>query len=196
MGTTDDRSKQDLLLLTEYEADLQLRVLGVTIDDMVEPILDLGCGEHATLVRHLREYQLDATGLDQFDHDEPFVRSGDWLDESLGAERWGTILSHMAWSNRFLQHHLDPSGHPERYAKRYMEILAALKRGGSFIYSPGLPFIERLLPREQYDIKLSELPELSGSSVEEDLRARYGTTVFYSSRVTKLGEDRNGHANP
>jgi hypothetical protein len=34
-----------------------------------------------------------------------------------------------------------------------MDILHSLRTGGSFIYSPGLPFIEQYLPVEQFSIE-------------------------------------------
>ena len=183
----DTKAKpSDALFLTEYSADLQLRVLGVCPDELQEPILDLGCGSGAALVRHLRDLGKGAIGLDRTDSTDDFVISADWLDHPLGSDAWGTILTHMAWSNRFLQHHVRADGHPERYARRYLEILEALKPGGSFLYSPGLPFIEIHLSRDLYDVRMSELPELSGSPFEKDLRARYGATVLYSARITRL----------
>ena len=174
------------LYLTEYDAELQLRVLGVDAGDLMEPILDLGCGKNATLVRYLRELGKDASGLDRLEYHDDCVIAADWLDYPLGSHVWGTIVSHMAWSNMFLHHHVRPDGHPERYARRYVEILGGLMTGGSFLYSPGLPFIEKHLSRDEYLVRTFEIPEISGAPVEADLRARYGATVLYSTRITKL----------
>ena len=174
------------LFLSEYEADLQLRVLGVGPGDLEEPILDLGCGRNATLVRQLIHLGKEAIGLERLGSKQSFVVSADWHEYPLGSETWGTIISHMAWSNRFLHHHIRADGQPERYARRYLEVLEALKKGGSFFYSPGLPFIEKHVSRERYSVRASELPEISGTTIEADLRARYGTTVCYSTKVTKL----------
>jgi hypothetical protein len=78
--------------------------------------------------------------------------SGDWLNFPIEPEKWGTVISHMAFSNHFLFHHFYRNGQPEAYARQYRNILNGLKPGGSFFYSPGLPFIEALLPRNEFTI--------------------------------------------
>jgi hypothetical protein len=111
----------------------------------------------------------------------PFLVQADWFECDLQADTWGTIISHMAFSNHFLFHHRYKHGHPEEYARQYMKLLAALKPGGAFYYSPGLPFIESFLPTSQYSITRLELnleqPDF-GSLLEED--------VWYVSKIIKL----------
>ena len=48
-----------------YSPELQLAVLGLSIDAMREPILDVGCGEEAALVRFLRNAKKRASGIDR-----------------------------------------------------------------------------------------------------------------------------------
>jgi SAM-dependent methyltransferase len=137
-------------------------VLGINPDSVTAPLLDLGCGEEAQLVHHLRRVGVAAFGLDAFAPEGvPFLVRGDWLTAPLERRRWGTVVSHMAFSLHFFHHHL--ADHPVRamYARRYMDILAALAPGGRFVYSPGLPFLEGLLPREQYRIRRRPVEGLS-----------------------------------
>lgn len=140
----------------EYDPEFQLALWGLTPEslrkELKEPVLDLGCGEQAFLVRYLRNAGLDAYGIDKFAAEDEFVTRGDWLDAPLQPKHWGTIISHMAFSNHFFHHHLRKDGHPERYARRFMEIMDALQPGGRFLYAPGLPFFEALLPKERVKV--------------------------------------------
>lgn len=137
----------------QYDPEFQLSLWDTKPAELQEPILDLGCGEDGYLVRYLRARGHEAWGLDRLGGQVPFVIQGDWLHVPLGRGQWGTIISHMAFSTHFLHHHVRKSGHPERYARRFMEILAALKPGGRFLYAPGLPFFETLLPRSGFVVK-------------------------------------------
>jgi hypothetical protein len=170
----------------EYSPELQLRVLHAEVDELLEPILDLGCGEHAALVRFLREHGKEAFGVDRAAPRRRFVFRADWLDWPLEPGRWGTVLSHQGLSTHFLHHHLRPDGEAERYARRYMDVLRSLRPGGSFRYAPGLPFIEALLPAAEFHVETFPVEELSGSEVDAALRAAVGTGVLYACRVTRF----------
>ena len=91
----------------------------------------------------------------------------------------------MAFSNHFLHHHLRRYGHPERYAQRYMHILAALKPGGSFCYTPGLPFIEDLLPSDRYRVERFSLPALATYPAADSLAAQSELDVLYACQITR-----------
>lgn len=142
----------------EYGPALQLEVLRVHPTDLLEPVLDLGCGERAGLVRALREMGVEAFGVDRFAPESRWTRRADWLGPPLQPRRWGTILSHMSFSNHFAHHHLRANGRFEAYAAKYAEALAALVPGGSFIYAPGLPFVEDVLPADMYEVRRFNLP--------------------------------------
>jgi hypothetical protein len=136
----------------EYPAPLQLEVLGIDRETLKEPILDIGCGKHGTLVAHLRQYGLDAFGIDRLVMPSDYLIETDWLEFQFVPSSWGTVISHMAFSNHFIFHHLYRNGTPEIYATKYMEILASLKRGGEMFYAPGLSFMEQLLPATDFAI--------------------------------------------
>ncbi len=127
-----------------YSPELQLRVLGLDPSALEEPILDVGCGADAALVRFLRSIGKDARGLDIDAPPDAGVR-GSWLAHDYGADRYGTIASHLGFSLHFMHQEMKRSDVAYEYARVYMRILKALKRGGTFAYVPGIPFIESML---------------------------------------------------
>ncbi|MHB1628989.1 MAG: class I SAM-dependent methyltransferase [Bacilli bacterium] len=155
----------------EYSPTLQIQLLGVNVSNLREPILDIGCGINGQLVRQLRAWGYKAHGVDRSVIDHPHLIHADWSDFPWLHETWGTIVSHMAFSNHFNHHHLRTNGQPGAYAKTFMHTLKALKRGGSFYYAPGLPFIEELLPGDKYRI----------IRVRDEMQKG-----FYSSQVVRL----------
>ena len=135
----------------EYSPELQLSLLGLDVSGLRGPVLDLGCGAEARLVHHLRAAGVDASGLDRAAAPGPFVSARDWFTGPLGGP-WGTVISHLGFSHHFMFHHLRGGPQAGRYAKRYMEILNSLAPGGAFVYAPGLPFLEPLLPAASYRV--------------------------------------------
>lgn len=170
----------------EYPTALQFDILGIDPATLVEPVLDLGCGETGALVRRLRSMGKRAFGVDRLAAPDEFISRSDWFDFPLGRASWGTVISHMGFSNHFLHHHLRANGSPERYARRYMEILDSLMPGGSFVYTPGAPYIERILPRDRWTVVQRALPDMTGSPADISLARRVGESVFYSCRVTRI----------
>lgn len=143
----------------EYEPALQLAVLGVVAPEtLAGPVLDLGCGERAALVRLLRVRGVPALGLDRLAPAEPGLLRGSWLDVELPPGRFGTVLSHQAFTLHFLHAHLRSGPAAELYARRYMGVLRALRPGGAFLYAPALPFVERHLDPERFAVRTRPLP--------------------------------------
>ncbi|QPC84577.1 hypothetical protein G4Y79_09430 [Phototrophicus methaneseepsis] len=138
---------------SQYSPQLQLELLGLSVDSLEGPVLDIGCGPDARLVRYLNAAGILSYGMDRGVESTSHTIQSDWFGFPLEMMEWGTIISHMAFSTHFLHHHLRRNGHPEQYASRYMQILQALKRDGRFIYTPGLPFIEMYLPPDQYVVE-------------------------------------------
>lgn len=129
----------------EYRAELQLDLLGLTLDTLREPVLDLGCGPSATLVTYLRAQGVEAFGLDRLGGSAPHLWRGNWLEAEFAPRTWGTVVSHMAFSNHFWHHALRSDGALEAYARKFQEILNSLRDGGRFVYAPGLPDVEAVL---------------------------------------------------
>lgn len=136
----------------EYSASLQVELLNISLDKLQEPILDIGSGKKGALVSHLREKGFEAYGIDRFSSSSPGCSIADWLEFEYKSGYWGTILSHLGFSNHFRHHHLRSDGDYIVYARKFMEILHSLKPGGTFHYAPGLTFIEEYLNREEYQV--------------------------------------------
>lgn len=156
------------VVCSEYTPEFQLSLLGLRVTDLFEPVLDLGCGKNGTLVNYLRDKGIKAIGVDRLVEAKPHLKEADWFNIDLRPASWGTILSHMAFSNHFLFHHRYKHGKPRLYAGLYMRILEALKPGGSFVYSPGLPFIEQFLPADQFNIERQIIPGGSHAQTNPD----------------------------
>ena len=158
-----------------YSAPLQLHVLGLDADVLAEPVLDLGCGAEARLVRSLRRRGIAAFGIDRLAPDGVGIMRGSWFDAPLDPCSWGTIIAHHAFALHFLNAHLGGAARAVRYGRHYMRILHALAPGGVFAYAPGLPFIERHLDPLAFEVSTSDVrPNEAASS-----------GAFRSSRVRR-----------
>lgn len=135
---------------SEYTPDLQLDILHIDLKNLLEPILDVGCGRELNLVNYLRDNGMEAYGMDRFDNENPFYLKADWLEYYFETGKWGSIISNLGFSNHFIHHNLRADGNFREYAQKYMEILQSLKTGGSFYYAPDLPFIEKHLDKSEY----------------------------------------------
>jgi len=141
------------VVCAEYQARLQLQVLQLAPEQVTGPLLDIGCGEQALLVKYLRNIGIAAVGIDRMAGDASLSLRYDWLEFPYGTSQWGTIVSHLGFSNHFHHHHLREDGDFRQYAAKYMEILASLKPGGRFHYAPGLPVIEGYLNRQDFRVE-------------------------------------------
>ena len=137
----------------EYTPHLQLDFLGIDVASLSEPVLDIGCGKSGQLVQFLRKAGIHAVGLDRTVNKVEGLFKADWLELTFPPYTWGSIISHMAFSNHFRFHHHSASGIPEKYARQYMRLLTSLRPGGMFYYAPGLPFIEQCLSDGEYSIR-------------------------------------------
>lgn len=145
----------------EYTAVLQKAILHLKETQLLEPILDIGCGKEGNLVSHLRKNGFESYGIDRFSDDSPFLEKADWLNYEYGIERWGAIVSNLGFSNHFIHNHLREDGNYIEYARKYMEILKSLKIGGRFYYAPDLPFIEEYLDEQSFSIEWHNIENLS-----------------------------------
>jgi hypothetical protein len=158
------------ILCHEYSVELQLRLLRLHLQEMKQPVLDVGCGKDALLVTYLRQRNIEAYGLDRcLGKKRPFLKEGDWLEIHMGTNRWGTVISNMAFTNHFVYVQNFDAERIPLYKAKYREILDSLQIGGSFVYAPSVPDLEREVDGERYVIQ--EWPFTHG----------YGVT-----RVTKV----------
>ncbi|HEY9634786.1 MAG TPA: class I SAM-dependent methyltransferase [Coleofasciculaceae cyanobacterium] len=168
-----------------YSPTLQLQILHTSVEQLLEPILDLGCGQ-GELVQFLRDRSLQAIGIDRSPAANPCCLSSDWFHFPLISSSWGTVISHMAFSLHFLHHYLRGSNLLEHYAQCYMDVLSALKPGGSFLYTPGLPFIETFLTQEKYKVERVEISQMNGFHAINHFQKVYELDVLYACKVTLM----------
>lgn len=146
------------VVCAEYSAATQLQTLSIKVESLKAPILDIGCGKDHHLVNYLRSKGLDAYGIDRDANPSAYIYKSDWFDFDFYPGAWGTIISHLGFSNHFMHHHLKQNGLFEQYARTYISILRALKIGGSFYYAPGLPFIEPFLNKSEFTFICNPVP--------------------------------------
>ncbi len=154
----------------EYSPSLQIDILGIDLDDLARPVLDIGCGKEARLVAFLRSQGIDTFGMDRFVEPSPYLIRASWFEFVFQPGRWGTIVSHLGFSNHFRHHHHRNDGDYVRYAQTYLKILSSLKIGGRFHYTPGLEFMERYLDCRKYAIERKSLDNGFDSVIIERIK--------------------------
>jgi hypothetical protein len=169
----------------EYTAELQMQLLGLADGKLLEPVVDLGCGQRAELVSLLRAKGYAATGLDRLG-EGPFVLAKDWFDVRFEPNSLGTIVSHLAFSLHFLHHHWHSGERAYEYARKYMELLHALVPGGRLIYAPGLPFIEGMLDEGSFTVEKQALPAPLHEKMEGLRDLGTGQSVSYVAHVRRI----------
>ena len=138
---------------SEYSPDLQFSILNIDLKNIIQPILDIGCGKRGNLVNYLISKGIEAYGIDRFTFTTPNLYTTDWLEYVYGIQKWGTIISNLGFSNHFIHHNFREDGNYIAYGKTYMNILYSLKTGGTFHYAPDLPFIEQYLDNNRFELK-------------------------------------------
>jgi hypothetical protein len=142
----------------EYSPQLQIELLRLDLQTLKQPLLDIGCGSTAGLVRHLRTLRIEAYGIDrQIEEEATYLQQIDWLDYGFEPDAWGTIISNMAFTNHLIYAYHHDNTQFELYLRKFNEIIKSLTIGGSFHYAPSLPFIEQRLETNTYKVELFEV---------------------------------------
>lgn len=149
----NSNEKVNPVACSEYTPELQIDILQIDIKHLMQPVLDIGCGINGHLVNYLKSQGIEVYGIDRFKFLTSNLTTTDWLEYEYGNEKWGTVVSNLGFSNHFIHHNLRDDGSYIEYGKTYMNILNSLKIGGSFHYAPDLPFIEKYLENNQFDLK-------------------------------------------
>jgi hypothetical protein len=144
----------------EYNPNLQISILKIDYPTLLEPVLDIGCGKKGHFVKHLNANGIAAYGIDRFAFNQNNLMNFDWLEYDYGKEKWGTIISHLGFTNHFKHHHLREDGNYIEYATKYLEVLKSLKPGGRFHYAPDLPFLELYLDTKHFKVEKYEIGKL------------------------------------
>ena len=178
------------VVCARYSPLLQMRVLDLSPEALLEPVLDVGCGSDAALVRYLHQRDVEAYGIDRSVQEGiDGVVAADWLEFDYGEDRWGTVISHLGFSLHFLRHHLTDGPAAEAlalaHAHTYVRILGSLSPGGSFVYTPALPFVEDLLLPSAYRCDRVALPDELVIPALLKAREHTGLDLAQASRVSR-----------
>lgn len=141
----------------QYSIDFQMKVLGLELDNLIEPIIDIGCGSQANLVRHICKQKNDVLGIDRMiDYKSDHTKEVDWLEFQFQPCFYGTVIANMSFTNHIVYHMQNKTPYIQAYLSKYKEILASLKKGGLFVYAPSLPVIEEMLDNTKYSIEVTD----------------------------------------
>ena len=147
---TNKSNEIEPVACSEYSPNLQIEILQINIKNLIQPVLDIGCGSQGLLVEFLESQDIDAHGIDRYKFENLNCETADWLEYDYENNKWGTIISNLGFSNHFNHHNLRNDGNYIKYAQTYMKILHSLKKNGCFHYAPDLPFIEKYLDNNQF----------------------------------------------
>lgn len=120
----------------EYSAGLQAQVLRLQACDLRGPLLDVGCGREAALVRHLRAAGVDAWGCDRNAPEGPTFTRCDWFDYPFGPPAWQCITAHLSVGNHWEHAQLHARGQLPRWERLLRVMLGALRPGGALLVAP------------------------------------------------------------
>ena len=138
----------------EYSAEMQIELLGIDVAQIQQPVLDIGCGSHANLMKYFRSQGLEAYGIDRhLEVRDSCLEQVDWFDYVLTPNSWGTIVSNMGFTNHLNYAYLHDVSQLERYLLKMKEILMSLSINGRFYYAPSLPFVEEKLSAKEYRVE-------------------------------------------
>jgi len=157
----NDPAIEKPVICAEYNPALQIEILGINEKALMEPILDIGCGKELHLVKYLQDKGYEVYGLDREATPSATTFQESWLEFTYKPRYWGTVISHLGFSNHFLHQHLRQNGLFLQYASTYMKILYSLQESGQFYYTPHLPFIERYLDPVEFNV---ETKQVAGTS--------------------------------
>ena len=142
----------------EYSPQLQMDIYNLSIKSLMEPVLDIGCGPKAQLVKHLNTFGVYAVGIDRIQEEAPpFYLKKDWFNFSFEKETWGTIIANMSFTNHLIYTFNNDKEMLYSFLIKYKEILESLKKGGCFAYAPSVPMIEERLDPSRYEIDSIEI---------------------------------------
>jgi hypothetical protein len=161
----DHPTVENKVVCAEYSPALQLTTMHIDLNSAKQPILDIGCGKEHRLVNFLLKKNVAVFGIDRDTEPAKHIQRISWLDFAYTQNKWGTIISHLGFSNHFRYQHLKQNSVYTTYAMKYVEILQSLKIGGVFYYAPDLFFIEMFLNPQQYRITKHAIANTSFSAV-------------------------------
>lgn len=135
----------------EYSVSFQTNIFDIDFDKLQEPIIDIGCGKNANLVKELLRRNKTVLGIDRIvNHSNDYIKEISWFDFNFEENKWGTIIANMSFTNNLLYSIENHKNLIYNYYIKYKQIIKSLKIGGCFYYAPSLNFIEDRLDLNDY----------------------------------------------
>lgn len=131
----------------EYSASLQARVLRLHEGDLQGPLLDVGCGREAALVRHLRASGVHAWGCDRNAPAGEYFTRCDWFDYPFDHATWQCITAHLSIGNHWEHAEVHAPAGLARWQGLLRTMLAALRPGGALLVAPAPRSLLEAVPR-------------------------------------------------
>jgi hypothetical protein len=149
----DDLNDQLFIPCAEYTGGFQNEILRTGVNQLAEPIIDVGCGNHHELIKVLRNNGYsEVYGLDQYITSDVKIVCSNWFDYTFRKNTWGTVIAHMSFSNHLRRSIINKDENQKKYTEKYNEIIESLKKEGSFIYTPSVKIIEDEIDRKKYEV--------------------------------------------
>jgi len=146
------------LCCAEYSPEIQLQMLNISLKEIRNPVLDIGCGFSAELTKYLKSQGFIVIGFDRFVEEETdFITEDNWLDFQYSAQSWGTVISHMALSNYYRYAVQYDDNMQDSLESVYATILKSLRIGGCFYYTPGVKEIEQQIDRSEFHVERKQI---------------------------------------
>ena len=78
----------------QYSVEFQMKILGLQLENLMEPIIDIGCGSQANLVRHICIQRNDVLGIDRvIEYKSQHTKEIDWLEFQFKPFFYGSIIA-------------------------------------------------------------------------------------------------------
>jgi len=177
----DSKNKWDIKTTqSEYTPKLQLRMLGISIEKIIQPVLDIGCGKKRALLDFFIQKGIEAWGLDLFVKGDN-AASSNWLDFYYGVNKWGVIIAHQSFSNHYSFHYQQNSKDLPLYINCFQKILLSLKKGGIFLLVPGLNMLDKIIDNRSFEIIHTNIQFPKDSLIPEKIKNN-----FYRTCIRKI----------
>lgn len=144
---------------SSYSPEFQLELFDIQPKTVMEPVLDISCGQDPQLVHLLRMEGVQAYGADYDAPELSYTKKASWVNSNFGHDKWGTILSNIDLSmtiNKAVEEE------PEAFhglSLAYYNLLGCLKPGGKLIYAPSIPVLEDTLPPDMFTVTHREVKD-------------------------------------
>lgn len=144
---------------SNYSPEFQLEIFGIDPKTVMEPVLDVSCGQDPQFVHYLRMQGLNAYGADYDAPEMSYIKKASWANSNFGHNKWGTILSNIDVAQTINSAIAENSPALKGLSLAYFNLLGCLKKGGKFIYAPSIPVLENELSDQMFRVEHTELAD-------------------------------------